>query len=209
MASTRIFFFRNAESEAAGVLQERISKTFLGHTSSRWRVACRLYLPAPVIVPGLDPIESPIASRALYTLSNSTSPLAIFALVVDRSTKEEAFIAGERELEPIFGKLKQFWILRQTLTIEGLSFKMIDSTVRLGTVFVGSIPRGIVLEVSTADGQPAHIKSLLQNILTGFPFADFESPLFLRRFEQEVIGDSQIAFQIMKILQEEGMLASS
>ncbi|KAJ1550149.1 hypothetical protein HK405_001298, partial [Cladochytrium tenue] len=183
-----LFYLPHADSEAAAVLQDRLVKALHARAEGRWRVACRLYLPTTAAATAdttsttsgsSSSSANPDTSKnALCTLTTSAAPAAVYALVADRTlaantpatnvAADEVFVVGDRELEPILAKLKALWALRQTVSVEGLTFRLHGAVVRTGAVLVGSMPRGTLLELTALDDpDPTRARSLLQSVLGG------------------------------------------
>ncbi|KAJ3330384.1 Mismatch repair endonuclease pms2 [Blyttiomyces sp. JEL0837] len=176
---TNLISLQDADSETVSYLHDRIIKVLHGQSDGRWRVTCK-YLKQPITerleqnLSELSESQKLSQSRTLYLLSNSRFPQAVFSLASDGA--EEVFVKGDSELEPIIGKLKKVWNVRQTVVLEGSSYKCNKIRVRMGVIMVGLISRGALIEIETEcvtdDERARSCSQFLSQLLTGVPNLD-------------------------------------
>ncbi|KAJ3029149.1 UNVERIFIED_CONTAM: hypothetical protein HDU68_012918 [Siphonaria sp. JEL0065] len=169
MGISRTFHFNQPwATDASAKIHDRLRNSYNSKNSnSTWAIVCRLYLQAKP-----DPAIPTTKAKHLYIL-NSSDAASAYSLLVDANLNRSAFVKAGGELEAILGKLKQNWVSRQVIRIDGLVYKIPNSSVvvKLGTLTIGTMSKGVLLEITvenTNDESAAvqQIRQLLQKLFS-------------------------------------------
>ncbi|KAM3583938.1 hypothetical protein VKS41_003903 [Umbelopsis sp. WA50703] len=113
-------------------IDEHVVKTLHGKNTGRWGLTCKVYR---------DNSRNN-SGKLLYQISLAQQPRQLYCMV-DGGVVVEV----ERDVETIFSRLKNLWVIRQSATIEGTSYDIGDFTLRVANILLGSTYKGLLLEV--------------------------------------------------------------
>ncbi|ORX95332.1 TATA-binding related factor [Basidiobolus meristosporus CBS 931.73] len=139
-------------AQSLNMLQERIVKVYHGKISGRWNLSCKVYRDT-------NPINKMGTGKLLYLVYHSSYPSSVFSMI------DGVIVEADRELDFIVNKLKNIWVTRQNLQVEGYSFDIGDFVLRAGNIMVGSSYKGMMIEI---EYKPCSIPTQCNDIFSEF-----------------------------------------
>ncbi|KAJ3141479.1 hypothetical protein HK100_006234 [Physocladia obscura] len=141
----------------------------------------------PPAEPALEIPTGPISKPAQLLLITTNSFAYSLAIPSHKSVKSPVFIKAGTDLDAIIGKLKNAWALRQTIKIDGSVYRIPNSPLRvkIGAITVGTMGKGVVLEVTNLDSSVSE------------EYAVSRIRLFLRRLFANVPGFAGINLELV------------
>eukprot|EP01134_Creolimax_fragrantissima_P000936 CFRG0936T1 len=167
-----------------------------GQPKGTWRVDCDLYQYGPKTMPF---VRFSGASEHRFCLYN------------------QSMMEGGEELEAFMEKLKNSWVKRKSVKMEGISYELGDFIVDVGSVVVGSQDRGIIVRiVYTPSTSQSKCTGILLEMYTTifrptqanpstpdvFPSCDFPSV----GLDPEDCANRHVAFQYIDALRKGNIL---
>ncbi|GAB5586704.1 hypothetical protein Unana1_01604 [Umbelopsis nana] len=136
-------------------IDEHVIKTLHGKNMGRWGLTCKVYRDNSRNNTG----------KLLYQISLAQQPRQLYCMV-DGGVVVEV----ERDVETIFSRMKNLWVVRQSATIEGTSYDIGDFTLRVANILLGSTYKGLLLEVeyrpcSSPDGATDIIRDFVESLI--------------------------------------------
>ncbi|KAJ3223985.1 Transcription initiation protein spt3 [Chytriomyces hyalinus] len=186
MISRAIYFGQGWALDSSAMVHERLRIAFnSGDNATGWTRTVRLYLANTSTAPNSSintSIDQPTPTASTTQKSTSKKLLVMasagnsFALTTQSS--KQCFVHTDgTELESIIARLKTSWTARQAIRIDGTRYTLPNTVVPMivcvGAVTVGSMPRGVVVEVQvlTDNEQEAvtAIRTFLKKLFRDIP----------------------------------------